>query len=436
MKSELINQLFSNHKLLKEGGWVVTGQIITAVIQLIGLRIITEFLPVDSFGQATLWLGIIVLIKSLFMQPVFNYQIRYYTDFFYRNEEASFRSFTLKIISGLSLLSSIIFILISLLLIYLEIINDSVILIFLVTAYFLVEVFKSYQLNQLSAKREQKVYSLWIITEAIATYSLVYLLIFLYPTTETYIIALGSGILISILIFANVNRKIKTLESNNNIDFKKEIRTVLKYSSPFILIAILSWIMNLSSRYFLGIYSSTYEAGLFVAAFSIASRPFTMLSGVVTSFLRPILFQAQSMNNEEKVKIIERSWLYLIAACGLVFLIILVAGNEIITSLLLAKEYRSSTFQLFLFIGIGYFGLATFQVFENFLLAKKKSKEIMYANIVGTITFIVSNILLVEYYTLIGASISVSISFLIQLLVIILLFKKTNSKTKVNTQTL
>lgn len=430
MKTEFSNFIKANNKLLNEGGWVISGQIITAVIQLIGLRIITEFLPANVFGQATLWLGIIVLIKSIFIQPVFNYQIRYYTDFFYKNEEITFRSFTLNILTVLSLASSIIFIVIALLLVQLGIINHTGLLIFLVTGYFLLEVFKSYHLNQLSAKREQKIYSLWIIVEAVATYSLVYLFINYFPTAEAYILAISSGILISILIFAKIQSKIKVQELNNNFDYKQEIKTVIKYATPFVFIAMLSWIMNLSSRYFLGIYSSTYEAGLFVAAFSIASRPFTMLSGVITSFLRPILFQAQSKKDEHKIRRVKKIWIYSILTGGIIVMITLILGNEIITRTLLAKEYRSNSLVLFFYIGIGYFGLAAYQAFENFLLAIKKSKEIMYANIVGAVIFIICNIILVKYYSLIGAAISISVSFIFQLLIIIILYLKSNAKPK------
>lgn len=82
-----------------------------------------------------------------------------------------------------------------------------------------------------------------------------------------------------------------------------------------------------------------------------------------------------------------------------------------------------SNFEIkFSFIGLGYFMLSIYQVFENFLLAYKKTKEILYTSIVGTIVFIISNLILVNYFSSSGAAISVFISFTIQLITIYLFF--------------
>jgi O-antigen/teichoic acid export membrane protein len=187
--------------------------------------------------------------------------------------------------------------------------------------------------------------------------------------------------------------------------------------------AILSWIMNLSSRYFIGIIGSTFEAGIFVAAFSIASRPFNMLSGIATNFFRPVLFEATSKGEIIKIKLVFKLWLLTILMAGILLMGIFIFGGKFIADLLLSAEYRSNVSILFFFIGLGYFILAIYQIFENFLFAFKKTKETLYSSIIGTIVFIVCNLLLVTYYSSTGAAISVSIAFGLQLITIIYFYK-------------
>ena len=104
-------------------------------------------------------------------------------------------------------------------------------------------------------------------------------------------------------------------------------------------------------------------------------------------------------------------------------ILILYFGSDVIANTLLAKGYRENSSILFLFIGLGYFGLALFQVFENFLLAKKRTKYILYANIVGTSIFVILSFTLVRELSSIGAAIAVGSSFLIQAFSVFYLYK-------------
>lgn len=417
-------KLLKNHRhLLTEGGWVFSGQIINAFIQLAGIRIVTEYLSADTLGEATMWLGIIVLLKSIAIQPFLNYQIRFYPENLVSHSISSFNKITFKITLKLFYLSSGVFTVVSLVLISFDILKSDQIIILSLVLYFFFDVLKSFFINQLSAERKQRKVAIWTVFESLVIYLLIYIFARAYPSSESYIISMAAGISFGLLLFKGSFAIKKDISKEVEIDKTFLLKGAFQFSGPFLVIALLSWFMNLSSRYFIGFIDNTYQAGLFVAAFSIASRPFTMLSGVITGFLRPILLQAFSQNDFQKIKIISKYWIYSILILGFAMILILFFGSELLSNILLAKEYRQSSSVLFLFIGLGYFALAMFQVFENFLLAEKRTKDILYANILGAIIFTISSLILVQEYSSLGAAISISVSFSIQFLAVFYFYK-------------
>ncbi len=57
-------------QILKEGTWVFRGEIATAFAVLVGVRLLTEFLPSDVYGSISLILGITALGHSIYTYPL------------------------------------------------------------------------------------------------------------------------------------------------------------------------------------------------------------------------------------------------------------------------------------------------------------------------------------------------------------------------------
>lgn len=424
-----VDLLKTHKKIIFEGGWVLTGQIVVALVNLIGIRIVTEFLPAQTLGIATMWLGISVLLKNIFIIPFLNYQIRFYPEYILKKNIIDFNRITLRVILKLSIFSSSLFLLTTTILISLKLLYSEYLILFVVILFFLSDTLKSFYINQYQAERKQKKYAQWLIFEALLIYTLIFLVISNYPSEESYLLSMTIGIFLGIFFFRDYRINNNQTNDSAQLSSKEIINESKKFALPFIPMAFPSWIMNLSSRYFIGFIGSTYEVGIFVAAFSIASRPFIMLSGIVTVFLRPILFEAFSKEQSNKIKIILKSWILSVLILGTLTLSVFIFGNKLIAEFFLASEYRSNTLELFFFIGLGYFLLAIYQIFENFLFAMKKSKQILYSSIIGTFTFLITNFLLVTYYSTTGAAISITISFAVQLAVVLTFFIFRNGNT-------
>ncbi len=421
-KFSTVEFLKTPKKIIFEGGWVLTGQIFVTVVNLIGIRIVTEFLPAQTLGTATMWLGISVLLKNIFIMPLLNYQIRFYPEYVQKKKITAFNRITLRLIIWLIILSSLLFFIATIILISFNFILSGYVILTIVVLFFLVDALKSFYINKHQAERKQKYYALWLIVESFLTYTLIYVLISNFPSAEVYLLSMSVGTLLGIVIFRDYKINKNQTNEIHNLNIRDIIYEAKKFSLPFIPMAFLSWIMNLSSRYFIGFIGSTYEAGIFIASFSIASRPFIMLSGIATLFFRPILLEAFSKDERKKINFILRSWIIAILFLGLLTLVILIFGNKLIAKFFLSSEYRINTLVIFFFVGLGYFLLAIYQIFENFLFAMKKTKEILLINIIGTFTFLITNFLLVTKYAITGAVISITISFALQLAAVIAFF--------------
>ena len=71
---------YSKKTLIREGTWVLSGQIAAAMGVLVGVRLLTEFVPPEIYGVISLMLGIMTLGYNLFCFPTLQAVIRFYPD--------------------------------------------------------------------------------------------------------------------------------------------------------------------------------------------------------------------------------------------------------------------------------------------------------------------------------------------------------------------
>ncbi len=83
--------LSSRRKLLKDGSWVLVGQVGAALGVLVGIRVLTEYVPPQIYGMVILYLGAIALSLGSLVTPVSQAVIRFYPEYA-KGEIHSFRS--------------------------------------------------------------------------------------------------------------------------------------------------------------------------------------------------------------------------------------------------------------------------------------------------------------------------------------------------------
>jgi O-antigen/teichoic acid export membrane protein len=69
---------------------------------------------------------------------------------------------------------------------------------------------------------------------------------------------------------------------------------MVAYASPFLLWGVVTWVQLASDRWALGFARDTNEVGLYAVLFQIGSYPVTLMAGVATQLVVPILFEIGS----------------------------------------------------------------------------------------------------------------------------------------------
>lgn len=399
------------------------------------MRLLTELVPARILGEATLWVGIVTLVRNIIIAPVGNTQIRFHPQYlsrgignwFNRNISSWFKYATvielvvlLIIFSTWSFINNNFYLALPLIL-FLYMLFDSV---------------RSFKLNRLSAERKQKYLALWNSADAILINGFFLTTLSLLVSTESYLFGQMLGILAGLLIFGFAYYpKISGDKTEPSFRDQKELKkNILRYGLPFIPLAFLGWVSSLGDRYILGSLMTVEQVGLYSAAYGIASRPFLMSGSIISSFFRPILFQSENDEGNEKSKKIFSSWLLIVLLISVFGVILFYFLGNFVAGILLAEDYRAQAPQIFVLVASGYAFYLITQAFENRLLSFHKSSGLLFPSTASAAVSITANFILIPQLGIIGAALATLLAFFSQMLIIVLIWL--NNENRKNKKTI
>ena len=404
--------------LFAEGGWVFLGQATVAVISLVGLRILTEIAAPNILGGATLLLGALTLLRNIFIAPIGNTQIRYHPEYVTSGIAKWFDDNMKRLYSRFIIISVLLFVIIFVLWSFISSYALNFLLLLILVLYFILDAMKGYKINRLSAERRQKFAAIWQISDALLVNILFIAALLLVNNMESYLAGQSVGLLIGLVIFGFISYPKIENRQKRNPNFSEIKSKIIHYGLPFIPLAIVSWVSNLGDRYIIGNYLSLSEVGIYTAVYSIASRPFIMVGGILSGFFRPILFQHSSQKDYEKA---DKTFKYWISVALIVFIlgfILLYTEGRFIMSLLLAKTYANKSLNIYFIIGIAYIIFNLTQILENRIFSYGTSLKIILPTSLNAISNIIFNIILIPAMGILGAAFATLGSFTIQLIAI------------------
>jgi O-antigen/teichoic acid export membrane protein len=414
--------------LLKEGGWVFFGQVAVAIISLVGLRILTEIAPANLLGGATLWLGILTLLRNVFIAPIGNTQLRFHPEFVNKGQAKWFDNHIKKLFIRSIFISVAIFIIIFFVWSNIGDYEFNILLLLILILYYTLDAIKGYKINRLSAERRQKYFAIWQIIDALLINIFFIVCLLLVNDMESYLAGQAFGILIGLAIFGFLFYPIIENTQAITSNYKEITGKIVQYGLPFIPLAILSWISNLGDRYIISNLLNLNDVGIYTAVYSIASRPFLMINGILGGFFRPILFQEESWKDATKAKRTYELWISTALLISLIGIGIYILAGNFIINLLLAKSYAENVYPIFIIIGITYIIYSLNQIVESRIFSFGISKKILVPNVLAGIVNITANFLLIPKYGLLGAGYASLLSFLIQLIFTLAVLKQISIK--------
>ncbi len=195
----------------------------------------------------------------------------------------------------------------------------------------------------------------------------------------------------------------------------KELRNVVKFLMPFILLMIFSKGIEFFDKFAIEQFYGAKEVGIYSFLFSIASMIYIFVtSGFYIIYLPELIYIYENKAGDFRKKMFDYSKVVVIFSLLLVIGIVL--GIEFLLNLIGKTELIENINLLYLLLG-SYFLLNIATIPNLLLYVTKKDKELMLVSGIVFVINVVANFFLIKLYSIEGAAISLIISYSVNLLV-------------------
>jgi O-antigen/teichoic acid export membrane protein len=393
-------------RLAKEASWILVGQVAMILGALVLVRVLTEYLAPEQYGQVALVLTVAGLINASVMGVVSNGITRFYpialekhdlSGYMYDARRLLFYSTIVTVVFGLLL----IIVLFSLGL--LEWIG-------LVSVTLVMALFSGYNVSLSgiqNAARQRAIVAFHGGLDAWIKIGLVLGLIYwLGSSAMAVIIGFTCS---SLLIFFSQLYFFRRIISGNQFHFSKShkwLQQMWSYSFPFAAWGIIGSVQQNSARWSLEMFASRETVGLYTVVLQLGYIPLQVAASTTMTFLMPIIFSragdaSSEARNENSSALIKR---LVIIGLGVTIMATLVAAafHAQIFNLFVNKSYYSASHFLpwAVFSG-GIFSVGL--ICASKIMALLKTNKLIGASVGSSIIGIVAAFFGVYYFSLAGA---------------------------------
>ena len=382
-------------RLALEGFWILSGQVAAVIGALVLVRVLTEYLEPEEYGQLTLGLTIAGLVNQVVMGGLTAGISRFYSIAAEKNELPEYLKASQQLM-GYAVMTAGAITLASISgLLWMGHSQWTV----LATAALVLSVFNgcSSALSGIqNAARQRAVVALHGGVEPWLRILLAVGMMLWLGSSSTAVIlgyALSSLIVTgSQLFFLQRMIRPQGTQTNTSGDWGLQIWA---YSWPFSLWGIFTWLQQISDRWALQTFSSGHEVGLYAVVFQLGYVPIGLVMGMAMTFLGPILYQ-RSGNTADQTRnlsvhlIAWRITFASLAITALAFMFTLLL-HEWIFELLVATKYHEVSHLLpWVVLAGGVFASA--QMLALKLMSEMKSAVMTTAKIVTAVLAVGLNI--------------------------------------------
>jgi O-antigen/teichoic acid export membrane protein len=412
-----------------EALWVVGGQAATALGTLVGVRVLTQYLAPAAYGVVSLSLGISTLAISLIATPLTQAAIHFYPSVAERGSvhellESLARCFRAMIpwIALVALLGGFTFI---------KWAHGSPLLVLLLALLLSSDCWRSANLSLLNAARRQDRFSLWMAADAWSRPLAASVAARMFG--QSPVAVLGAYVLVSAVLLFLFSRRLwprGTTPSTVRGDLPRTLDARMwSYALPLLPLGLIAWASNLSDRYIIGGVLGTADAGRYAAMYGVASSPFTIAGGTAEQGLRPLYQVAVSRADHARARRILGLWAMTVVGLCFIGLLLFVFAHRTIAAFLVGRSYRPASY-LMPWIAAGYAIRSTSYVFERVCYAYGQTRRVLIIQLCAVVATLVATPLGVFSLGLQGAAMAVPVYFSLQLIVAILLARRTISNSR------
>jgi O-antigen/teichoic acid export membrane protein len=389
---------------------VGASQVLAAMGQLVGIRLLTEVLSPAVFGEASLILGVAALSTSTLINPTLQALLRYYPAYM----EAGNPAVAIKVAIRNIWRAARVAVPMCLPLLAMSVIFKWITLfdLLLLAALVGVDGLRMFETTILNATRKHWRYGLWQIGEAWGRPAGAYLATTTFGVDTEMVLAafvVTTAALYGVLKGAPVQR---TTAPPCDQDEDELMRKFKSYARPLIPVGLISWTYSTADRYMIGALLSAKDVGTYVAVYGLASRPILMLSGITETAIRPVYYSSIGQGTRASMRYLT-AWFLISAAGSAAVCLVLVGFHQQVAGLLLGPAFREGSY-LAPWIAVGYGLLALIHITTRICLAYDATRSVLISEAAGAFLALAIGFPLVYSFGITGAAVAVPLYFGVQ----------------------
>jgi len=414
--------------------WLCSGQVISMLLGIVSIKLLTSMGP-NEFGKYSLVLSVAALVSAVFYGPAEQGFVRFYYDYSNRGVASTFLKvlylFLILAGCGCLVLTVLAFIANN---IFGKWEQTSVVIIsgLYITLSVSVNIFNSF----LNLLRKRKANTILQVVERCLCIGLIYILF--NNKSLSFLTALAAlSVAIIIVLILKISMLNTFVPADDETDSKilansrnEIVRVVKKFSIPFGIWGVTGWMQSSSERWVIAHYLTTADVGIYALMITIANYIIAMPCGIIGQFVLPLIYKRVSSTDEKLRKEAFKIMNYLIISTATLVIcasiITALFGRQTIL-LLGGSKYTDFWYLLpVLCIGTGLFHVG--QSFTTFGMLLNVPDKYILPKVASGIIAVLSNIVLISFFGMLGISLSICFTSLAYLLLVIFINSRIKSE--------
>jgi O-antigen/teichoic acid export membrane protein len=330
-------------RLSKEGFWIVLGQTAVVVGSLVGVRILTGLLDPAAYGELALGMTVATLVNQVVLGPIGNGVTRFYAP---AQEQGDIGGYLNAIRQLVLSATGIIILMIPFAVVGLLIIGRTEWIAIAAAAliFAILSGYNSILSGIQNAARQRSIVALHQGMESWLRFLVAAGLMLWLGVTST--VAMAGYAIAAILVLGSQYvffRKIVPTHITGATEEKNWREQIWKFSLPFSIFGMFTWVQLASDRWALGLFSTTQDVGLYAVLFQLGYVPMSMANGMAMQLLAPIFYQraGDASNIQRNANVKKLSWHLTCFFIGVTFVVFLATFlfHTQIFHIFVAKKY-------------------------------------------------------------------------------------------------
>ncbi len=383
---------------------IFSGQVLSAIISIASVKILTQLLSPEKYGELALGLTFIVLLNNLLFGPFSNAFQRFYSVFKEKNQLRIFSALLHNEITRLVFFTALIGIFtLSILFVF----KNSLFLFGALAVLFALlsginSIFDGIQ----NAARQRIIVVFHQLSLNLLKVLLAVIFILIFSAKAFYALLgyLSAGVLV---VFSQkfFLRKLFIPNERDVIIDRESISKIRNYAYPFMYWGIFTFLHLVSDKWAIQFFDNIDNVGNYAVLYQLGYSPIILLTTILVKLIAPIFYEkAGDATDFERMKIVRKYNTFLIAIC--LFITFSAFGlthflHETIFRLLVSKDYSSCSFLLpFVVLAAGLF--ATGQVATIYQLSSNSTSRLIKVKICTSSIGLLLNFAGAYYYGING----------------------------------